>query len=220
MISCEEKSPTRLCPFSVLVQHFSGDGDEGDFRWISMWTTNWRAHSHEPLLRWWHHHDGHFGGSTIQKLVYRLDRVSRKYSVLINVDKTKVMASDGIACRILIQNEQLELQVDRFTYLGSLITKDGECMAEFSTRLNRGQAIGTSLQKIRKSHCISISTKIRLMTTLVWVWPVAKYCCESLTLRKNEELRLDAIEMKGLRKILREFRGQQRTMSGFLTKLE
>ena len=39
----------------------------------------------------------------LQELVDRLDRVSRKYSLLINVDKTKVMASDGIACRILIQ---------------------------------------------------------------------------------------------------------------------
>jgi len=40
----------------------------------------------------------------------RLDRVSRKYSLVINVDKTKVMASDGISCRIglLIQNEPLE----------------------------------------------------------------------------------------------------------------
>jgi len=55
-----------------------------------------------------------------------LDRVSRKYSLLINVDKTKVMASDGIACRILIQNEQLE-QVDTFPYLGSLITENSEC---------------------------------------------------------------------------------------------
>jgi len=33
----------------------------------------------------------------LQELVDRLDRVSRKYSVLINVDKTKVMAIDGIA---------------------------------------------------------------------------------------------------------------------------
>ena len=41
----------------------------------------------------------------LQELVDRLDPVSRKYSLLINVDKTKVMASDGIACRILIQNE-------------------------------------------------------------------------------------------------------------------
>jgi len=83
----------------------------------------------------------------LQELVDRLDRVSRKYSLLINVDKTKVTASDGIACRVLIQSELLE-QVDTFPYLGSLITKDGECTTEFRTRLNRGQAIGASLQKI------------------------------------------------------------------------
>jgi len=83
----------------------------------------------------------------LQELVDHLDRVSRKYSLLINVDKTKVMAIDGIACIILTQNEQLE-QVDMFPYLGSLITDDGECTTEFRTRLNRGQAIGASLQKV------------------------------------------------------------------------
>jgi len=132
--------------------------------------------------------------------VDRLDRVSRKYSLLINVDKTNVMASDGIACRILIQNEQLE-QVDTFPYLGSVITEDGECTTEFRTRLNRGHAIVASLQKLRKSHSIPISTKIRLMKTLVW--PVTMYGCESWTLRKNEETCLYAFEMKKLRKILR-----------------
>jgi len=35
------------------------------------------------------------------------------------------------------------------------------------------------------------------------VWPVATHCCESWTLRKNEETLLEAFEMKGLRKILR-----------------
>jgi len=35
------------------------------------------------------------------------------------------------------------------------------------------------------------------------VWPVAMYGCERWTLRKNEETRLDAFEIKGLRKILR-----------------
>ena len=54
----------------------------------------------------------------LQELVDRLDRVSRKYSLLINVDKSKVMASDGIACRVLIQNEHVE-QVDTLPYLGS-----------------------------------------------------------------------------------------------------
>jgi len=83
-------------------------------------------------------------------------------TLLINIDKTKVMASDGIACRILIQNELLE-QVDTFPYLDSLITKDGECTTEFCTRLNKGQTIGESLQKIWESHSIPILTKIRLM---------------------------------------------------------
>jgi len=102
------------------------------------------------------------GYEPISDRVDRLDRVSCRYSLLIDIDKTKVMASDGIACRILIQNEQLA-QVNKFPYLGSLITEDGECTTEFHTRLNRGQAIGASLQKIWKSHSIPISTKIRLM---------------------------------------------------------
>ena len=82
----------------------------------------------------------------LQQLVDRLDRVSRKYSLVINVDKTKVMASDGIACCILIQNELLE-HVDTIPYLESLFTEDVDCMMEFRTMLNRGQAIGASLQK-------------------------------------------------------------------------
>ena len=90
----------------------------------------------------------------LQELVDRLDRVSRRYSLLINIDKTKVMASDGIACGILIQNEQLA-QVNTFPYLGFLITEDGECTTEFRTRLSRGQANGASLQKIWKSHSIA-----------------------------------------------------------------
>jgi len=119
--------------------------------------------------------------------------------LLINVDKTKVIASNGIVCRILIQNEQLE-KVDTFPYLGSLITEDGECTTEFRSRLNRGLAIVASLQQIWKSHSIPISMKIRLMKALVW--SVVMYGCESWTLRKIEETRLDAFEMKGLRKIL------------------
>ena len=73
-------------------------------------------------------------------------------------------------------------------------------MREYHTRLNKGQAIAAKLQKIWKSHSIPISTKIWLMKALVW--PVATHGCESWTLRKTEETRFDAFEIKGLRKIL------------------
>jgi len=65
-----------------------------------------------------------------------------------------------------------------------------------------------------ESHSIPISTKIRLMKALGW--PVATYGCESWTLRKNEETRLDAFEMKGLRKTLRVSWTAKKKMSGFL----
>jgi len=49
------------------------------------------------------------------------------------------------------------------------------------------------------------------------VWPVG---CESWTLKKNEETRLDAFVMKGLKKFC-GFRGlQTKQMSGFLGNLE
>jgi len=105
-----------------------------------------------------------------------------------------------------------------FPYRGSLITEDGECTTEFRTRLNRGQATGASLQKILKSHSIPISTEVRVMKALVW--PVVMYGCESWTLRKNEETRLEAFEMKGLRKILRVLWTARKKISGFSTKPE
>jgi len=103
-------------------------------------------------------------------------------------------------------NHIAERQTIKFyLIIGSLGTEDGEFTTQFCTRLNRGQAIGTSLQKIWKSHSIPISMKIRIMKALdsPLVWPVATYGCESWTVRKNEETRLDAFEMKGLGKILR-----------------
>jgi len=56
----------------------------------------------------------------LHELLHSLHRVSHKYSLLININKTKVMASECIAFHILIQNEQLE-HVDTFLYFGSLI---------------------------------------------------------------------------------------------------
>ena len=52
------------------------------------------------------------------------------------------------------------------------------------------------------------------------VWPVTTYDCESWTLRKNEETRLDAFETKGVRKILRVSWTARKTNEWFLTKLE
>jgi len=84
------------------------------------------------------------------------------------------------------------------------------------TRLNKGQATRTFLQKIWKSHSMPISKNTTIWNSyscifveigMLWlnnmkelVWSVAKYSCESWTLRTNEEWHRVAFEMKGLRK--------------------
>ena len=50
------------------------------------------------------------------------------------------------------------------------------------------------------------------------VWPVATYGCVSWTLRKNEETRLDAFEMKGRRRILRVLWTANKTNEWVLNK--
>jgi len=50
------------------------------------------------------------------------------------------------------------------------------------------------------------------------MWPVAMYGCESWTLRKNEETRLDAFEMKGLKKNPRVSWTAQKTNDWVLNK--
>ena len=50
------------------------------------------------------------------------------------------------------------------------------------------------------------------------LWSVATYVCESWILRKNEETRLDAFEMKGLRKILQVSWTEKKTNEWVLNK--
>jgi hypothetical protein len=135
----------------------------------------------------------------LQMLMERLDRTGKKYGMQINTGKTKVMTTTETKCTIRIDQEELE-QVDRFTYLGSTINEDSDCGIEIRVRLAKGYAVATDLKKIWKSHDITNTTKIKLWRTLVW--PVAIYGCESWTLRKEEERRIEAFEMKCLRLIM------------------
>jgi len=131
----------------------------------------------------------------LQELVDRLVRVSGNYELLINAEKTKIITTDGSSCNIDINNILVE-KVASFTYLGSLITDDAECTKDIRGRLAKDPGIGANLKKIWQNHGIRISTKIRLMKAL------AMYGCESWTLKKDDERRIGAFEMKCLSQVL------------------
>ena len=136
----------------------------------------------------------------LQEMVDRLDTASKKYSLLINEEKTKTMTTNGTSCNIRINNNILE-QVTTFPYLGSLITSDTGCSKDIRSRLAKGSSIAKTLKNIWQNHGIGTPTKIRLLKALVW--PVATYGCESWTLNKDDETRINAFEMRCLRQVLR-----------------
>jgi len=87
----------------------------------------------------------------LQELMDRLERVSKKYGLLINVEKTKVMTTDASSCKIDINNMLVEV-VSSFPYHGSLITDDAECTKDIQGKLQKAVALE---QRSRRSGRIT-----------------------------------------------------------------
>ena len=100
---------------------------------------------------------------------------SEKVGLKLNIQKTKIMASDPITSW-QIDGETVET-VSEFIFLGSKITADGDCSHEIKRRLVLGRKVMTNLDSILKSRYITLPTKVRLVKAMVF--PVVVYGCES-----------------------------------------
>jgi len=90
-----------------------------------------------------------------------LDSVSKKYNLMINIDKTKVMSTDGTTCNIHISDKILE-QVDTFPCIGSLITADAECTKEIRSRWHnvlQNWHCGEAQKDLAESRHIQVNQK-------------------------------------------------------------
>ena len=83
--------------------------------------------------------------------------------------------------------------VSDFIFLGSKITADGDCSHEIKRRLLLGRKVMTNLDSVFKSRDITLSTKVCLVKAMVF--PVVMYGCESWTIKKAEQQRINAFEL-------------------------
>ena len=91
--------------------------------------------------------------------------------------------------------------VTDFIFLGSRIAVDGDCSCEIKGRLLLGGKAVTDLDCVLKSRDITLLTKIYLVKAMVF--PVARYRCESWTIKKAECQRIDTFELLCWRRLLR-----------------
>ena len=107
---------------------------------------------------------------------------SEKVGLKLNIQKVKIMASGPITSWE-IDGETVETVPD-FILWGSKITADGDCSHEIKRCLLLGRKVMTNLDSIFKSRDITLSTKVCLVTAMVF--PVVMYRCESWTVKKAE----------------------------------
>ena len=127
----------------------------------------------------------------LNSLLMKMKKESEKVGLKPNIQKTKIMASGPIPSW-QINGEIVETVTD-FIFLGSKITADGDCSHEIKRRLLLGRKVMTNLDSIFKSRDITLPTKVRLVTAMVF--PVVMYGCESWTVKKAERRRIDAFEL-------------------------
>ena len=118
---------------------------------------------------------------------------SEKVGLTLNIQKTKIMASDPITSWE-IDGETIETVTD-FILGGFKITADGDCSHEIKRPLILGRKAMTNLDSILKSRDITLLTKVHLVKAMVF--PVVMYGCESWTIKKAEHQRkrTDAFEL-------------------------
>ena len=103
----------------------------------------------------------------LASLVDRLHKTSAAFGMEISAEKTKLMTNNanGISIDIRINGEKLD-EVDSFKDLGAVITDHGS-KPEVLSRIAQTTAALVRLETIWNDKHISLSSKIRLMHSLV-----------------------------------------------------
>ena len=126
----------------------------------------------------------------LKSLLMKVKEESEKAGLKLNIQKTKIMASDPITSWH-IDEETMETVAD-FIWGGSKITADGDCSHEIQKHLLLGKKAMTNQDSILKSRDITLPTKAHLVKAMVF--PVVMYGCESWTIKKAECQRADALK--------------------------
>ena len=123
-----------------------------------------------------------------------------KVGLKINTRKTEIMKIRSPDNQpIIIDNVELK-EVEKFTYLGCEIRKDGNIRNEVGIRIGKAGSAFRTLNKVWNAQNISLSTKLKLFSSIVI--SILIYGCESWKGLKEIENRVRRFESGCLRKIM------------------
>ena len=119
----------------------------------------------------------------------------KKVGLKLNAQETKIMASWQI------DGEIMQTVTDFVFFFGSNITEDGDCSHEIKTLAPWKKSYDQPRQHLKKQRYYFANKKVCLVKAMVF--PVVMYGCESWTIKKAEQQRIDAFELWCWRRLLR-----------------
>ena len=114
-----------------------------------------------------------------------------KLGLKINKKKTRTMTTNHVNKNsIQLRGEDIE-DVEQFTYLGSVVSRDGGTDQDIKSRIGKAAAAFKTLRPIWTSQVISVKTKLQIFNTNVKL--VLLYVCE--TWRINKGLNIQSADL-------------------------
>ena len=142
--------------------------------------------------------------SVAQQLFDRFSNAAHRFGLTVSLKKTEVMLQPAIRASatapVIKSGETVLKVVDKFCYLGSVLSSDAGIDDDIGNRLGKaGAAFGRLTKRLWEDHGIRLSTKIAVYRAVVLT--VLLYGCESWTLYRRHILKLDQFHLRCLRKI-------------------
>ena len=132
---------------------------------ITNWNPDWRQKYYQPQICRWQWSNGR----QWRELKEPLGESERRVGLKLNIQRTKIMASDYITSWET-DGENVEA-VTEFTYLGSKITLDCDCSHEIERCLLPEKKVMTNIDSVLESRDITLLTKVWIVQTVVLGFP-------------------------------------------------
>ena len=138
---------------------------------------------------------------SLQTMLDRLDWACRVFSLNISVTKTKILPQGVQTAPIISLGEENLATVNRFTYLGSVVTHNLSLDEELAVRIGKAAtSFGRLTGRVWGNSKLTLKTKIQVYQTCVL--STLLYGSETWTVYSKQEKRLNTFHMRNLRKIL------------------
>ena len=102
----------------------------------------------------------------LEKMLQKLKIESEKAGMRLNLKKTKIMTTGNLN-KFKLDGTEIKI-IDTYTFLGTIITRDGSISKEINRRISSGRLAMIKLEKIMKDRDLTATTKTKIVETMIF----------------------------------------------------